>query len=240
MVLTLAILWRRIDWLKMSGAMLGTALLLISGAFGALLRAVLSKARAPVPHPSTMAWVALLSAIAVLSARAFLWHGQRVVAAGNWWGSSAPPCQPFAEWARQNTPRTAVFLIPIGPDEGWQDFRHLSQRNVFVHWKDGTAWPYAPWYAEDWLERMRLLGLMEVAHLHESDYRTGRWIQVREIYANQVYRQVNEPLVRSLAKQFRIDYWVTYQDTPTQLPVVYQMGEWKVVKLPQANGALTK
>lgn len=239
MILTTAIIWRRIDLLKMSGIAQWIALLVISGALSLGIRAILSRARSN-GHNLSAAWAALLTGIIVLSGRAFIWQGQRALAANNWLGNPAPSCQPVAEWARSATQRHDVFLVPFGPEEGWQDFRHLSQRNVFVHWKDGTAWPYAPWYAADWLQRMRLLGLMEVAQLRESDYRTGSWVHVRETFANDVYRQVDEKRVLSLAKQFRIDYWVTYKDIPTQLPIVYQAEKWKVIKLPSSGDASAK
>ncbi|GBC93251.1 hypothetical protein HRbin15_01741 [bacterium HR15] len=231
-MLTVAIVWRRFDILKIDSITLLILAFLLSGILGAGLRALWSKSYSQQFTHATNAWLALLVGIAFLSGRAIIAHAQRVTTAGNWLGIQAPPCLPFAEWARKNTQLDDVFLIPFGPQEGWQDFRHLSQRNVFVHWKDGTAWPYAPWYATHWLQRMRLLGLMEVAHLDEHHYRTGRWTHVRETYADHVYiKTIDETRILQLVTQFRIDYWIAYKQTRTNLPVVYQHGEWKIIKV---------
>lgn len=233
-VLTLAIVWHRFDVLKLASMAQLILWLVLSGLLGGGLW-VLWRRRGWDNYPLRLAWLALLVAVGLLFGRGMLLHYKRVAETNNWLGIPTPLSKPFAEWAKRSTKPEDVFLIPVGFGEGWQDFRHLSQRNVFVQWKDGTSWPYAPWYAEDWLERMRLLGLMEIAQLREEDYRIGRWIHVRDTYAKELSRYVDEQRVLQIAQQFRIDYWITHKDTPTSLPVVYQSGEWKVVRVSPAN-----
>jgi hypothetical protein len=228
-LLTVSILWLRIYFFRVSGFIQMVAIFLFSGLLAAVSSTILARTRSLTITSHLLASVAVLIAVTILSLRGLMWHAERVIAAENWLGIAPTPCYAVAEWARNATRREDVFLVPVGPDEGWQEFRHLSQRNVFVHWKDGTAWPYAPWYAAEWLRRMQLLGLMEIARLDK--YQLGSWIYVRKNYSNKIYRNVDEKRVMQLAKQYRIDYWITYQDMPTQLPIVYQHGDWKVVRI---------
>lgn len=141
-----------------------------------------------------------------------------------------PPCFRASEWARLNTSTDAVFLVPIGMDEGWHNFRHLAQRNVFVTWKDGCAWIWASAYAPEWLDRISALGFFEVASLDRSHYVRGRWIDAYR-YNNSVSPQLTEAKVINLAKRYRIDYWVAYVHQETTLPVVYQDERYKIVKI---------
>lgn len=238
-VLTIALMWNRIPFLKLSGAAQLALLIAISGLLGAglwRLWSVLRERGRPSPN---LAGLALLVAVGLLFGRSLSWHYKRVTQTGNWLGIPKPTCLPLAEWAKGATSPEDVFLIPVAPEEEWQQFRYIAQRNVFVQWKDGTSWPYAPWYAEDWLQRMRLLGLMEVARLDEANYRLGEWTHVRDTYADELYRHVNEERVLQIAQQFRIDYWITHKDTPTRLPVVYQSGEWKVVRVSLSKNRLS-
>lgn len=143
---------------------------------------------------------------------------------------ASPACSKASEWARRNTSIDAVFLVPIGMDEGWHNFRHLSKRNVFVTWKDGCAWIWASAYAPEWLSRIEALGFFEIAQLNPSRYARGCWVDAY-FHNNQVSLRLTESEVILLAKRFKIDYWVAYAHQKTTLPVVYQEANYKIVRL---------
>lgn len=151
-----------------------------------------------------------------------------------------PEVKVVAEWARQNTPSDAVFLIPVHGQ--WRYFRYLSRRSVFVHLKDGDSWPYAPWHAAEWLRRMEQLGLFEVTGLNRHDYAIGKWISIASSewanptanYYELVSKQIDDSRIQRLARTYRIDYWITFRETPTCYPVVYTHNAWKVVRVASA------
>ena len=141
-----------------------------------------------------------------------------------------PPIR-LAEWARQNTPREAVFLIPLqmGDGSGWSHFRHVSQRNLFTQQKDGSAWTYAPWFAEEWLSRLKALGYYEFAGLDEKSYTIGSWIYKRKY--KKFYDTIDDRKIDQLKKQYRIDYWITRATVKSRFPRVYEHEGWQVLKV---------
>ena len=125
-------------------------------------------------------------------------------------------------------------MIPIHNKDGWQSFRHVSQRNVFTHRKDGTAWTYAPWFADDWLARLRDLGFFEALGIDEKSFRIGSWIRIwtaDEKNFVRVYDKVDDDRVEQLKRQHRIDYWITRADVKTRFPKVYEYKGWKELKV---------
>ena len=144
------------------------------------------------------------------------------------------PSIPVAEWARKNTSKESVFLIPIYSEGGWALFRHLSQRNVFVHYKDGSAVTYAPYFADEWLERVKALGLHETLGIDENAFKVGSWVHLWRRDAKNfvyVYDKVDDSRVKQLKKRYRIDYWITRSAVRTRFPKVYENEGWKVLKV---------
>lgn len=141
-----------------------------------------------------------------------------------------------AEWAKANTSIEDVFLIPITMQGPWVMFRHLSERNIYLHWKDATGWPYAIWYSSEFLQRLRDLGFFEKNQIDESAWRKGDWI-FRKRVCELDNLPIDEATVLRLAGKYRIDYWITSKETPTSLPVVYQDKTVKVVRVtPSTDG----
>lgn len=136
----------------------------------------------------------------------------------------------LAKWARVHTPPEAVFLIPIQRGSPWIHFRHLSQRNVFLNWKDASAWPYAPWYSTVFLQQIRAIGFFEEFQINESEYQRGAWLRQGVFALHRKFR-INEPTVKRLMRQYRLDYWITEKQTPTTFPIVYESDGYKVLKL---------
>jgi hypothetical protein len=141
-----------------------------------------------------------------------------------------PPIR-LAEWARQNTTKEAVFLIPLqmGDGAGWSHFRHVSQRNLFTQQKDGSAWTYAPWFAEVWLSRLKALGYYEFAGLDERSYTIGSWLYKKDY--KRFYDTIDDKKVEQLKKQYRIDYWITRATVKSRFPKVYEHEGWQVLKV---------
>ncbi|MGH7290934.1 MAG: DUF6798 domain-containing protein, partial [Myxococcota bacterium] len=57
-------------------------------------------------------------------------------------------------WAKDSTPRDAVFIVPPGHD----GFRIESERSVYGDWKDGTQGFFNDEFGREWLARMKRLG----------------------------------------------------------------------------------
>lgn len=221
LILFISIFWYVLRYLSISNI-----IVIISGVVGFIIIYNLNFIR----NRWEPAIAGLLTILLMMRTGAIYWRG--VQHTGNWLRTEQIPCRQAAEWAARATSPEDVFIVPAGLEEGWIHFRHLAQRNVFGTWKDGTSWPYAPWYAEKWLTKMKELGLFEIAGLREDQRRLGDWTWVREKYCNIFYRKmVNEDRVLNLSKKYRIDYWVTYKEVPTKLPVVYQYGDWKILKV---------
>ena len=68
---------------------------------------------------------------------------------GNYGGESAAWIN-LQKWARDNTPVSAVFLVP--PDT--YGFRVFSLRSPVVEWLDGGAMHWAPGFEKDWAQRI--------------------------------------------------------------------------------------
>jgi hypothetical protein len=157
------------------------------------------------------------------------------------------PASVIADWARQNTPKDSIFLVPIYQVNAWSYFRHLSQRSVFTHHKDGAAWSYAPWFADEWLTRMKVCGVHDVLGLDEKSYTIGSWLRIWRraegissptfdwIYVEEnlhrAYSNIDDNKVETLRRQYKIDYWITKRNVKTKFPIVYEYGEYKVLKI---------
>jgi hypothetical protein len=182
---------------------------------------------------NTTLWLAVL-VVAFVSLCAVGNSFRSVLRGNNLFSSAQYPAFEVAEWARNATPKEAVFLIPIHNEGGWQRFRHLSQRNVFTHRKDGTAWAFAPWFADDWLERLAALGFFEVLGIDQKSFKIGSWIYIwsqDEKNFIRVYDKVDDDRVNKLQQRYRIDYWITRADVKTRFPKVYEHEGWKVLKV---------
>jgi hypothetical protein len=182
---------------------------------------------------NTTLWLAVL-VVAFVSLVAVGNSFRSVLRGNNLFSSAQYPAFEVAEWARNATPKEAVFLIPIHNEGGWQCFRHLSQRNVFTHRKDGTAWTFAPWFADDWLERLAALGFFEVLGIDRKSFKIGSWIYIwsqDEKNFIRVYDKVDDDRVNKLQQRYRIDYWITRADVKTRFPKVYEHEGWKVLKV---------
>lgn len=137
----------------------------------------------------------------------------------------------IAEWARNNTSEEDVFIVPIQIANHWAHFRHLSQRNVYLPWKDASGWTYAIWYAPEFLQRLSVLGFFDKNGIDEKRWRKGDWVFRKRVYYLQQNFKVEEADVLRVAKRYRVDYWITDKQTQTRFPVVYEIDTVKVVRV---------
>ena len=107
-------------------------------------------------------------------------------------------------WAKASTPQDTKFLTP----PVLSGFRGFSERVSWVEWKDGNTFMTFPPYADEWLRRMRVIGIRLKPPLGsprsmQNDYKEQSW----------------EHLL-SVAREEKIDYIVQFKEVPyTVLPV---------------------
>lgn len=134
-----------LDWTGFLGDLLGRSLsatVLSAAALALLVRIGLERGG---PLRPALAGAAALLTVFWLGPEA---HGR---ARQRW---SSGPWVEVQEWARQATPRTAVFLTP--PREA--GFRVFSERTTVAEWKDGTQQYFDDGFVREWGARIDLLG----------------------------------------------------------------------------------
>jgi hypothetical protein len=107
-------------------------------------------------------------------------------------------------WARENTPREALFLTPPGET----GFRVFSERGTLGEWKDGTQQFFANAWALGWWERMHALGGQAEG-----------------------YHQMGRRRLLDVGRQYGARYAVCWSGTKLVLPRLYQNQDWIVYEL---------
>jgi hypothetical protein len=105
-------------------------------------------------------------------------------------------------WARENTPRTALFLTP--PKEA--GFRVFSERSIVGEWKDGTQQYFDDGFAKEWGRRMETVMTKEFGAYADDE-------------------------IVALAHQFRADF-IVGQGRRRKLPVAFDAGTTIVYTVP--------
>lgn len=132
-----------------------------------------------------------------------------------------PQVRAVATWARAFTPRDAVFLVSVGYDPDWDDFRGLSERSIFTSWEEGTAIDWDRSFVRPWADRLGALGF-DV---------TRRAEQAPEYELDEIFRSLTDDGVEALAKRYRIDFWVVPEDKESRFPVAFRTPEAKVLRV---------
>jgi hypothetical protein len=131
----------------------------------------------------------------------------------------------LSRWAKENTADAEMFLI----DPNWSEFRALSQRPVFVTWKDGTAMLWKRDFINEWVPRIEAFGF----DFYKTD-EVGTPDGLNHL--SRLYKNLNDQQVLKLTQKYPIRYWVVQHDQPSQFPVVYQTPGYKVLKIiPEIN-----
>ena len=126
----------------------------------------------------------------------------------------------IADWAREKTSVDDVFLV----DPHWEEFRALSQRPVFVTWKDGTAMLWERSFVSEWVTRIESFGFnfMNTDQLGTTKGSS----QLSRLYAD-----MDDEDVTILLNRYPISFWVVPIDHPSSLPSVFQTRDFKVLNL---------
>jgi len=129
-----------------------------------------------------------------------------------------------AKWALMNTEKDTTFLVE--PIWGWDEFRGLSKRPVFVTFKDACAMLWYRPFVEVWVERLKALGFDITTYPPDkSDF-----YHITEKF-KVILKGLTDDHVKKLMKDYPIDYWIVYIKHETSFPVVYECGPVKIVKL---------
>ena len=113
-------------------------------------------------------------------------------------GRSPDSWSALQTWARDNTPRNAVFLVPTF----MEGFRVLSERSSWGEWKDGTAVYLYPQFADTYISRMR-----DVGWLTAPDFNGRQSVEER-------YKALSWSALLALARKNHLQYVVQYSDVP--------------------------
>ncbi len=120
-----------------------------------------------------------------------------------------------ADFASAIAPKDAVFLVdPI--DRVVEPFRALSNRSVFVEWKDGTAFFYDLAYVQTWCDRMNA---------------TGADAGLKTTPVGRPYKAWQDADVERLAAVYRVNYWIVPVTQATKLQAFWTGKYWKILKV---------
>ena len=125
----------------------------------------------------------------------------------------------IANWANENTSTEDLFLI----DPNWSEFRSLSQRPIFVTWKDGSAILWERSYVEEWVDRIDSLGY-SIYETRELEKTPGDIAVISRRYN----RLRDEDVIR-LEKNYSVRYWVVRANIQSSFPEVFRAIDYKVL-----------
>ncbi|MBD1834260.1 hypothetical protein H6F61_16550 [Cyanobacteria bacterium FACHB-472] len=136
----------------------------------------------------------------------------------------ASSIEEVTNWASVNTPLDAQFLVEFTSDPdipGWEEFRGLAKRPVFVTWKDGSAILWDRTYAHAWVERFQALGF----DVTKEDSENAK-SKLQSLYA-----QLRDEDIKRLQSRFKLDYWVVPVQHSSEFPIAFKNQSYKVLKV---------
>ncbi len=140
-------------------------------------------------------------------------------------------------WIRDNSAIDDTILAP----PNWGSTRLLSERSVFVSWKDGTATAFAPSYTPAWVERIRAFGWdpVEAGRQGLQHPREAMWRYWEADFWMSLYRRLDDSKVTALSRKFRITLWVVEENHVTRFPELFRADGWKVVQVTAGDSSTT-
>jgi len=148
----------------------------------------------------------------------------RKMLTGGWW--DAMFWRPKGEiveisaWVRSNTESDSVILV----DPSWSTFRPLSQRSVYVCWKDASAILWDKAYLYEWLSRINSLHVSIDSLSTQDQLESIRTLQV-------AYEQLSDRDVRLLNKTYGVGYWIVPNDKLSRLPTRFSTEHYRVLQV---------
>lgn len=130
-----------------------------------------------------------------------------------------PSIAAIASWAKEHTPRDAVFLLDPGDPE-WEPFRALSERSIYTSWEEGTAINWSPNFVIEWARRLRLLGY---------DIRSGPPRTYRTL--GNLYAGLTDGDLSRIRMEVPFRYWIVPSGQPSGLLEVFRSEDFKVLDL---------
>ena len=119
-----------------------------------------------------------------------------------------------AEYSKNFTEIDAIFLTP----PGFGGFRMEANRAIVIDYK---SIPFQDEGLLGWWQRMNdCYGDLTIGNPR---------IRVKEIFEN--YKSISSDKINSIAKKYQISYAVLYDQTETDLPVIYSDSKFKLVKI---------
>jgi len=120
------------------------------------------------------------------------------------------------EWARAKTPQDSKFIVPPFPG----GFRVLSERTIWVSWKDGDAINWYPPYASLWGQRMTAIGAVGIKQSLQGPFLADE------------YKQVSWQDLISLAHREKLDYIVQFKEAHYAATPVFENIFYAVYRVP--------
>ncbi len=119
-------------------------------------------------------------------------------------------------WARLNTPKDAVFLVPTDVE----GFRVLSDRSSWGEWKDGTVVYLYPPFADEYIRRMSEVG-----------WQTPPDLRILGVLKR---RYESEPWgsLLAVARENRLQFVVQYREIRYPVTPIYANPEFAVYSVP--------
>jgi hypothetical protein len=127
-----------------------------------------------------------------------------------------------ADWARKNTSIDSTFIIP--PAWGtWEPFRGLSERSVFVAWKDGSAILWDRSFVKPWVDRLKAFGVDPLKPGSGGKNVGGR--------LNERYSSLTDNDVKKLGLNYGVKYWIVPLGHKSNFPVAFENKAYKVLEV---------
>jgi len=130
------------------------------------------------------------------------------------------------EWARDNTPRNAVFITP--PEKGSlyePEWRVFSERSSVVSIYDLFEIALRPDYLDTWLERFELL-----APDAEQQF-NGNYFETKAL-TSQAYASLTDQQLLQAAHSFEAGYLVVEKPHSRDFPLLYENEGYIIYQLP--------
>jgi hypothetical protein len=122
------------------------------------------------------------------------------------------------EWAKASTPQDTKFLVPPVPG----GFRVFSERVSWGEWKDGSLLYTFPPLADEWLRRMRAIGI----RLQSSELGGTSYQGMENDYKEQSWEHL-----LNVAREEKIDYIVQFRKVPYSIPPVFANERFAVYRV---------